>query len=119
MDEFDRAPMRAKLEFALVPTDLGAFVGFETLGVLQMPSDESGSGRKDEPLWTPQEAAEYLRVSPRTLEKWRELRIGPSYIRLGSGPRAAIRYHPSLVRRFAESSVVSCTAGVLGRRMAS
>jgi hypothetical protein len=32
MDQFDRAPMRSKLEFALVPTNLGAFVGFETLG---------------------------------------------------------------------------------------
>jgi hypothetical protein len=32
MDEFDRSPMRAKLEYALVPTNLGAFVGFETLG---------------------------------------------------------------------------------------
>jgi len=32
MDEFDRAPMRAKLVFALVPANLGAFVGFEILG---------------------------------------------------------------------------------------
>jgi hypothetical protein len=44
-------------------------------------------------LLTEQEAAAYLAVSPATLRSWRCRGIGPAYIKLGSGPKAACRYN--------------------------
>jgi hypothetical protein len=38
------------------------------------------------------EAAEYLRVSARTLQGWRYKRIGPAYAKLGDGPFAHVVY---------------------------
>ena len=38
------------------------------------------------------EAAAYLRVSPRTLERWRIEGGGPTYEKLGPGPRARVLY---------------------------
>ena len=31
----------------------------------------------------PNEAASYLRTSPRTLSRWRQMRIGPAWVRAG------------------------------------
>lgn len=42
------------------------------------------------PLLTPPEAAEYLHVAVQTLAKWRRLRKGPRYYKLGWG---LVRYH--------------------------
>lgn len=41
---------------------------------------------------TTRQAAEYLGLSPNTLSSWRYLNTGPTYQRLGSSRRAAIRY---------------------------
>jgi hypothetical protein len=46
---------------------------------------ESGATR----LMTPHEVADKLRVGLRTLARWRSIRFGPSYCKLGRG----IRYH--------------------------
>jgi excisionase family DNA binding protein len=37
----------------------------------------------ESPLLTPDEAATYLRSHIRTLERWRQRRCGPRYVRLG------------------------------------
>lgn len=34
-------------------------------------------------LILPVEAAEYLGISPRTLERWRHQSMGPAYVRIG------------------------------------
>jgi hypothetical protein len=43
-------------------------------------------------LLNEKEAAEYLRVSARTLQGWRHKRIGPAYAKLGDGPFAHVVY---------------------------
>lgn len=36
------------------------------------------------PYMRTEDAAEFLKLSPRTLEKWRRLGIGPEWVRLGA-----------------------------------
>ena len=43
-------------------------------------------------LMTSRQAAAYLQVSPSTLERWRRVKSGPSFIRLGGPVRGPIRY---------------------------
>ena len=43
-------------------------------------------------LMTEAEMAELLRVHPSTLQRWRRQGRGPRYVRLGTTPRARIRY---------------------------
>ncbi|WP_017941536.1 MULTISPECIES: helix-turn-helix domain-containing protein [unclassified Thioalkalivibrio] len=37
----------------------------------------------DNPNMTPQQAAEYLHLSPRTLIRWRNMRKGPPWVKAG------------------------------------
>ena len=46
-------------------------------------------------LLTTREAAALCRMSKITLEMWRPKRKGPPFIKLGDGPRAAVRYSRS------------------------
>lgn len=48
-----------------------------------------------EPLFTTKEAANYLRCSPPTLERWRTQGTGPVYRRRGPGKRSGILYRKS------------------------
>lgn len=41
---------------------------------------------------TPKEAAIYMRMSPFTLQEWRQKKIGPGYIKLGVARKAAVLY---------------------------
>ena len=56
-----------------------------------------------DPLLTTREAAVILNVSEATLKKWRQRRVGPAFIKYGSG---AVRYRLSVVLQF----VSDCTA---------
>lgn len=47
------------------------------------------------PLLTEEQAAIVLAVSPATLRSWRSRGIGPSFIKMGTGSRAAVRYAES------------------------
>ena len=58
----------------------------------------------DRPMTT-DEVAEFLGVSPRTIERWRRLRIGPPFHKL-SAP--AIRYSSSALRDWRDRQVVVC-----------
>ncbi len=53
-------------------------------------------------LYTEQEAAELLRVSPKTLQKRRCMKKPPAYLNLSG----TIRYRASDLREYIESSVV-------------
>lgn len=49
-----------------------------------------------EPHYTPEQVAELLQVSARTLERWRAQRIGPPYVKIGH----FVRYPQSAVGRY-------------------
>ncbi|WBT37821.1 helix-turn-helix transcriptional regulator [Hyphomicrobium sp. DMF-1] len=53
-------------------------------------------------LLTTSEAARYLRLSPRTLEGFRVRGSGPRFMKLGSGLRSRVLYHPADIRAWLE-----------------
>lgn len=59
---------------------------------------------RKEVLLTRQEAAEILKVSPRTLIRWAKENVGPKPIdlRAGKGLRPTIRYPMSEIEKFLE-----------------
>lgn len=59
-----------------------------------------------QPLWTPTQAAEYLSLSPRTLEAKRCTGGGPPYIKLGR----VVRYDPAAVKAWVEKKAVAHTS---------
>lgn len=54
-------------------------------------------------LLTTAEAATYLSMSPRTLETWRNKRIGPPYVKPEGGN--AVRYRPADLESWVEESM--------------
>ncbi len=53
-------------------------------------------------LLTAKEASEMLRVNVSTLSNWRYAGIGPQYVKLGEGRRAAVRYSRKHLQNFIE-----------------
>ena len=53
----------------------------------------------DDVLWTQEQTAEYLGVSPRTVEGWRRRGTGPEWHRVGRFPRYFRRDVLAWVRR--------------------
>ena len=63
-----------------------------------------------DPLLTTRQAADFLGVSPATLEYWRSRRPGqgPPYFRLGARrPGSPIRYSLGTLRRYLRQCIVS------------
>jgi len=60
-------------------------------------------------LMTSDEVAEYLKVQPQTLRRWRQLGIGPLYIRVGSGSRSPVRYEREEVERWLKENTFQDT----------
>lgn len=58
----------------------------------------------DRPLTTEQ-AADFLGVSPRTMERWRLRRVGPSFVKLSA---RAIRYSSAALRHWRDGQTVVC-----------
>jgi hypothetical protein len=54
-------------------------------------------------LLTDKQAAPLLGVEPATLRSWRCRGIGPAYVKLGLGPKAACRYNPVDIETFTAS----------------
>ena len=54
-------------------------------------------------LWTEEEAADYLGVSPRTLYRMRSAREIPHVLLKGDGNRELVRYEPDQIREWALS----------------
>lgn len=59
-----------------------------------------------EDLLTPAEAAEALVVKVTTLEQWRAKKIGPAYIKLGTGTRSPVRYRKADIDEFLKDNTV-------------
>lgn len=53
-------------------------------------------------LLTPADAASSIGVSADTLREWRQRGYGPSYVRVGRGPRARVRYPSDDLRAWSE-----------------
>lgn len=53
-----------------------------------------------EPLLTPDEVAQMLGMKPSTLVRWRRLKQGPPYVRVG---HRTVRYQPEAVRAWMDS----------------
>lgn len=54
----------------------------------------------EQKLLTTVEAAAYLRLSPRTLERFRVEGTGPKFLKAGGGKRARVLYDPEELRRW-------------------
>lgn len=60
------------------------------------------------PLLNDQQAAEWLCVSAATLRSWRCRGVGPAFIKMGNGIKAAVRYAEFDLQQFiAQSRVTS------------
>ena len=57
------------------------------------------------------DAAQILGVSASTLRRWRSLRRGPPYVRVGGKPGGAIRYREADLLAWLASNTVSATMG--------
>jgi hypothetical protein len=56
------------------------------------------------PLLNDSEAATVLGLSPATLRSWRCRGIGPAFVKMGRGTRAAVRYHHDDLNRFIDQA---------------
>jgi len=52
------------------------------------------------PLLTDEQAASLLAVSPATLRSWRCRGIGPTFIKMGNGTKAPVRYSESDLEQY-------------------
>jgi hypothetical protein len=59
---------------------------------------------------TTSEAARFVRLSPRTLERLRVQGTGPRYIKAGPGKRAKVLYRPADLREWLEATTFQSTA---------
>lgn len=71
-------------------------------------SSPSSFGERN--LLTTAEAADVLRLSPRTLERFRVEGIGPPYVKLGPGKRARVAYRKTDLEAWVTSSVCASTS---------
>lgn len=55
---------------------------------------------KPDQLLTPKQVAELLQVQVQTLRVWRRKNTGPSWVTLGSGPQAPVRYSREAVDNY-------------------
>jgi len=62
-------------------------------------ADDAGGLPGWDPLLTPEEAANLLRCSAKTLERWRSQRVGPEYIKPGG---FKVLYLQSALSRFVQ-----------------
>ena len=62
-------------------------------------------------LMTPDQVADLLMVSPRTLAGWRLRGKGPKFVRLGNKGRELIRYRSSVILAWIESNERQTTEG--------
>ena len=67
----------------------------------QVGNNTSASGKSD--YWDTREAAEFVKLSPRTLERMRVEGCGPKFLKAGKSIRAKVLYRPSDVREWVEA----------------
>lgn len=76
----------------------------------QAPKKEVGSPGDDDRLLTSDEAAEYVRLSRRTLERYRVTGGGPNYVKLGPGLRARVVYREADLKAWLDGAVFNSTS---------
>jgi len=64
-------------------------------------------GDAREPLWKPRDVADFLEVSERTIEGWRQRGAGPPFIKVSA---RRIRYRPEDVEGWIESRLRASTS---------
>lgn len=60
----------------------------------------------DHKLWTIEDAAAYLRISPSTLRDWIKTKRSPPYVKLGHSKQAKIRFIATVVMNWAASLAI-------------
>ncbi|KUJ64244.1 MULTISPECIES: helix-turn-helix domain-containing protein [Streptomyces] len=65
-----------------------------------MPARLISAPASGEEHLSPREAAQLIRVTPKTLSNWRALNIGPRYTKLSPGRGGRIRYSRSAIAEF-------------------
>lgn len=74
----------------------------------QMGVRNTSGGNSD--YWDTREAAEFLKLSPRTLERMRVEGCGPRFLKAGRSIRAKVLYRPSDVRAWVEAITYQSTS---------
>ena len=54
-------------------------------------------------LLNEKEVSQILKTPKGTLRRWRCAGEGPAFIKLGAGPKAAVRYHPLDIEKYVEA----------------
>ncbi len=62
------------------------------------------------PMLTTTEAAAFLRLSPRTLERFRVEGTGPKFLKAGAGKRARVLYDPGELKAWLERFAFKSTS---------
>ena len=88
-----------------------AAVAPATPGSAGTQAHDDGDGRT---LLTTAEAAHVLRLSPRTLERFRVEGTGPSYLKAGPGKRARVLYRLEDLQAWLNQSRFSSTSDYCG-----
>lgn len=55
------------------------------------------------------EVAALLSISVKSVQEWRCSGKGPAFVKLGTGPKAAVRYRPADVEEFISANVLTIT----------
>ena len=66
-------------------------------------------------LMTEKEVAALLKISAKAAQDWRCSGKGPLYVKLGAGPKAAVRYRLSDIEEFICANVVTSTSAQSAR----
>ena len=61
-------------------------------------------------LLNEKQACKFLTLNIRTLQNWRGIGKGPAFIKLGTGPKAAVRYRQSELTRFINAGEITRAA---------
>lgn len=74
------------------------------------PAASTNTQSSSEAYWDTKQAAEFLKLSPRTLERMRVEGAGPPYLKAGRSIRAKVLYRPSDVREWVEAITYNSTS---------
>lgn len=80
---------------------MGGTTRNEATDVVQADRNSAASGKSE--YWDTREAAEFLKLSPRTLERMRVEGCGPRFLKAGKSIRAKVLYRPMDVREWVEA----------------
>jgi hypothetical protein len=104
--------------FVKVPlstTSLRIFLGASAIGPLAKRFEEAAMGATESPYMPQEDAAEFLHLSPRTLERMRVAGTGPSFLKFGR----RVAYARADLIAWAEGQRHKRTARLRGRKALS